>query len=65
MERIYGSEIGKHAGERVRLAGWVHNVRALGKINFLTLRDASGIVQVVMTRAELAQLDGALPESVI
>ncbi len=65
MERIYGSELGKHVGEKVKLAGWVHNLRVLGKLNFLTLRDASGIVQVVMTKAEFDQLDGALPESVI
>ena len=43
MERIYGSEIGTHVGERVRLSGWLHNLRALGKLNFLQLRDASGI----------------------
>ncbi len=65
MERIYGSELRLHMGEKVRLAGWVHNLRALGKLNFLTLRDASGIVQIVMTKAELDQLNGALPESVI
>ncbi|HLF25129.1 MAG TPA: aspartate--tRNA(Asn) ligase [Anaerolineae bacterium] len=65
MKRSYGSEIGQHVGARVKLAGWVHNLRALGKVNFLTLRDASGIVQVVLSKAELAQLDGALPESVV
>jgi nondiscriminating aspartyl-tRNA synthetase len=65
MERIYGSDIDQHVGERVRLAGWLHNLRALGQINFVTLRDASGIVQIVLTKAEFDQLDGALPESVI
>ena len=65
MERIFGSELGQRVGERVRLAGWLHNLRALGKLNFLTLRDASGIVQIVLTKAELDQLGGALPESVL
>jgi nondiscriminating aspartyl-tRNA synthetase len=65
LDRIFASDLGRHAGERVRLAGWLHNLRALGKINFLQLRDASGIVQVVLTQDELSQLDGALPESVI
>jgi len=65
MDRIFGSQLGNHAGARVRLAGWLHNLRALGKINFLQLRDASGIVQVVLTKDDLSQLGGALPESVI
>ena len=51
MERIFGSEIGRHVGERVRLAGWLHNLRALGKLNFLQLRDASGICQIVLAKA--------------
>ncbi len=65
MERIFGSEMSQHTGERVRLAGWLHNLRTLGKLNFLQLRDASGIIQIVLTKAELAQLDGALSESVL
>ncbi len=65
MERIYGSEMKQHVGERVKLAGWLHNLRALGKLNFLQLRDASGIYQILLTKAELSQIDNALPESVI
>ena len=65
MQRIHGSEIRQCVGERVRLAGWFHNLRALGKLNFLQLRDASGICQIVLTKAEMSQLDGVLPESVI
>ncbi|MBU0492949.1 MAG: aspartate--tRNA(Asn) ligase [Chloroflexi bacterium] len=65
MERVLGSELEHHAGQRVKLAGWVHNLRLLGKVNFLRLRDASGISQVVLTKSDLEQLDGALPESVV
>ena len=36
----------QHAGQTVRLGGWVHRPRNLGGIMFLDLRDRSGIVQV-------------------
>lgn len=66
MERIYTSEVNAHAGQQVRLAGWLHALRRLGGINFLILRDVRGSVQVVIdTAEELAELEGLLPETVL
>ncbi len=65
MQRIYGSELAQHVGETVMLAGWIHNLRLLGKVNFLTLRDSSGIAQIFVEKSELGQLDGAMLESVV
>ncbi len=36
-----------HAGEMVRLSGWVHRVRDLGGVLFIDLRDHYGITQIV------------------
>ncbi len=65
MERILGSQIGQHVGERVKLAGWVHNLRLLGQVNFLRLRDVSGVSQVVLDSSETDQIEGVLAESVV
>lgn len=44
----YSGELsGDFEGKKVRIAGWVHNVRDLKKIRFLVVRDREGTVQVV------------------
>jgi nondiscriminating aspartyl-tRNA synthetase len=60
MERIHTIEVSAHAGERVRVAGWLHSLRRLGGVSFLVLRDGWGIVQAVAgSEAELAPLTEA------
>jgi asparaginyl-tRNA synthetase len=48
---VYIEDIGKHEGEEVTLKGWLHNRRSSGKIHFLTVRDGSGFIQTVMSKA--------------
>jgi len=43
--------IADHAGQAVEIRGWLHNRRSSGKIHFLTLRDGTGFIQCVMSRA--------------
>ena len=57
MERIQTVSVGKHVGERVRVAGWLHSLRRLGGVSFLVIRDGWGLVQAVAeTEAELGPL---------
>lgn len=42
-------------GSRVSLIGWVHEVRDLGGIKFILLRDVSGICQVTVRKEHLPQ----------
>lgn len=47
----YTNELGKMVEKEVVISGWVHDVRVLGGINFMLLRDAGGIVQVTAVKA--------------
>ena len=51
MPHVYIEDIGRHTGEDVTIKGWLHNRRSSGKIHFLTLRDGSGFIQAVMSKA--------------
>jgi len=39
-------EVFKKKAKNVEIAGWVKNIRALGKIKFLVVRDSSGEIQI-------------------
>jgi nondiscriminating aspartyl-tRNA synthetase len=66
MQRIWTSDLAGSAGQRVRLAGWLHRLRSLSAVDFLILRDARGTAQVVIEDAELRQQVAELsPETVL
>jgi nondiscriminating aspartyl-tRNA synthetase len=46
------SQLGEHLNKEVVLSGWVHDVRVLGGISFLLLRDMAGIVQVTAPKTK-------------
>ncbi|HET9833525.1 MAG TPA: asparagine--tRNA ligase [Vicinamibacterales bacterium] len=55
MPHVYIEDIGKHTGEEVTIKGWLHNRRSSGKIHFLTVRDGSGFIQAVMSKAAVGE----------
>jgi aspartyl-tRNA synthetase len=56
-----------HAGERVRLSGWVHRKRDHGQLLFVDLRDVSGLTQCVIDVSSplFEALEAVRPESVV
>lgn len=59
MERILHRDVAKHVGKEITLRGWLHKKRLLGGLNFILVRDRSGITQVVIEdEAEVEKLRG-------
>jgi len=48
---VYIEDIAAHEGQTVTIRGWLANRRSSGKIHFLQMRDGSGFVQAVMSKA--------------
>jgi nondiscriminating aspartyl-tRNA synthetase len=56
LNRRYANEItADEDGERVSIAGWVHEKRDLGGVFFLIVRDFSGFAQVTLHKSEAEQ----------
>jgi nondiscriminating aspartyl-tRNA synthetase len=54
----YIAEAKAERGKKVRIAGWVHDFRDLGKLKFVLVRDITGIIQVTMKK-------GAVPDQLL
>jgi nondiscriminating aspartyl-tRNA synthetase len=66
VQRIHVHELPEHAGERVRVAGWLQHQRRLSRLSFLLLRDRTGIAQVIVKTPDLvAEVAALQPESVL
>ncbi len=49
---VYVSELSKHVGRDVVVKGWLYNRRSSGKVQFLQVRDGTGIVQCVLAAGD-------------
>ena len=52
----YTSELEGQEGKQVTVAGWVDQLRLLGKIAFIVVRDRYGTVQVAIPKSKLGEL---------
>ncbi|HEX7086908.1 MAG TPA: asparagine--tRNA ligase [Vicinamibacterales bacterium] len=51
----YIQDIARHEGQQVTINGWLYNRRSSGKIHFLQLRDGTGFIQAVMSKAAVGE----------
>ena len=68
---VYCGKVDKsYVGKSVRLSGWINSIRNLGGLLFITLRDESGIVQLIsedekysnITRESTVTVEGIVQE---
>lgn len=51
--QTYIEEIAGKVGQEVLICGWLYNRRSSGKIQFLLIRDGTGIIQCVLVKGEV------------
>ncbi len=47
MPAVYIENVGGYEGQEITLRGWVYNKRSSGKLQFILLRDGTGVIQCV------------------
>ncbi len=66
MKRTLASELTGHINQVVYLQGWINNIRSKGKINFLILRDRSGLAQIVIEdKTEFSKIASLQPGTIV
>ncbi len=64
MQRTLALDVKNHIGEEIMLQGWVYQIRLVGKIKFVILRDRSGLVQTIILDPNI-KIDELTKESVV
>ncbi len=55
MDRVYISDVSKHEGREIEIRGWLYNKRCSGKLWFLLVRDGTGLIQCVVSKADVSE----------
>lgn len=64
--RVLARELPNCVEKRVHVRGWLNNLRSMGKLAFLLLRDRSGLVQIVIeNKEELQKVSDLQPGSIL
>ena len=54
MSEISIKNLKNSIGKEVQVNGWVYNIRSIGKIWFVIVRDGTGYVQCVVTKNDVS-----------
>ncbi len=53
--RTYIEKASEHVGSEVEIAGWLYNKRSSGKLQFLIVRDGTGLMQLVVFKKNVSE----------
>lgn len=66
MQRTLARELPNCVDKHVVMRGWLNNLRAMGKLAFLLIRDRTGLAQIVIEdKAELQKISSLQPGSIL
>lgn len=68
QSHVHVSDLREHVGRTVTVCGWVNTLRLQSKMQFVVVRDSTGLVQVTHRRDSgplEAQLEALTPESAV
>lgn len=66
MVRVLSKELIQNINKTVEVRGWLNNIRAFGKVNFLILRDRGGLAQIIVQdKEEYSKLAQLQPGSIL
>ncbi len=66
MSRVLARELSNCVDKTIEVRGWLNNLRSFGKLNFLLLRDRTGLAQIVIeSKEEQAKVEGLQPGSIL
>ena len=54
---VYISDLKRYIGEEVTVRGWVQHHRSKGKLQFIVMRDGTGVCQLVAFKGDLSEAD--------
>ncbi|MBM4124033.1 MAG: asparagine--tRNA ligase, partial [Nitrospira sp.] len=55
MAVIYIEDVAHHVGQEATIRGWLRHRRSSGKIHFLVVRDGTGDLQAVVSKATVGE----------
>ncbi|MBI4748850.1 MAG: asparagine--tRNA ligase [Acidobacteria bacterium] len=55
MKQTYIADIAQHLGQEVTIRGWLYNSRSSGKLQFLEVRDGTGLIQTIVFKKAVSE----------